>query len=78
MQQTTLACACLLALLTGFATAQDANRGENSAGPRRVQVGDIAPDWELPGSDGKTYKLSDFRGKKGVVIAWYPAALTGG
>jgi len=41
-------------------------------------VGDRAPDFELKGSDGKTYKLSDFRGKKMVVVAWFPKAFTGG
>ena len=41
-------------------------------------VGDMAPDFELPGSDGKTYKLSDFRGEKAVVVAWFPLAFTGG
>ncbi len=52
----------------------------NSDSPEtdRPQVGDPAPDWELAGSDGKTYRLSDFRGVRGVVVAWYPAALTGG
>jgi peroxiredoxin Q/BCP len=43
-----------------------------------LKVGDKAPDFELKGSDGKTYKLSDFRGKKPVVIAWFPKAFTGG
>ena len=43
-----------------------------------LKVGDTAPDFELKGTDGKTYKLSDFRGKKMVVIAWYPKAFTGG
>ena len=43
-----------------------------------LKKGDKAPDFELPGSDGKTYKLSDFRGKKAVVVAWYPKAFTGG
>ena len=43
-----------------------------------LKVGDDAPNFELKGSDGKTYKLSDFKGKKPVVIAWYPKAFTGG
>ena len=43
-----------------------------------LKVGDPAPAFELPGSDGKTYKLSDFKDKKYVVIAWYPKAFTGG
>lgn len=43
-----------------------------------LKVGDMAPDFTLGASDGKTYKLSDFRGKKAVVIAWFPAAFTQG
>ena len=43
-----------------------------------LKVGDAAPDFSLQGSDGKTYKLSAFRGKQAVVIAWYPKAFTGG
>jgi peroxiredoxin Q/BCP len=42
-----------------------------------LKEGDQAPDFELPGSDGKTYKLSDLKGKT-VVIAWFPKAFTGG
>ena len=42
------------------------------------KVGDPAPDFELVGSDGKTYRLADFKGKKGIVIAWFPKAFTGG
>jgi len=43
-----------------------------------VKTGDSAPPFKLPGSDGKTYQLSDFNGKQVVVIAWYPKAFTGG
>ena len=43
-----------------------------------LNVGDAAPDFTLTGSDGKTYKLSDFKGKKAVVLAWFPKAFTGG
>lgn len=43
-----------------------------------LKVGDEAPPFELKGSDGKTYKLSDFKGKKAVIVAWYPKAFTGG
>jgi peroxiredoxin Q/BCP len=43
-----------------------------------LKVGDKAPDFSLKGTDGKTYKLSDFKGKQPVVVAWYPKALTGG
>jgi peroxiredoxin Q/BCP len=43
-----------------------------------LKAGDEAPDFSLPGSDGKTYKLSDYKGKSAVVVAWYPKAFTGG
>ena len=43
-----------------------------------LKVGDMAPDFSLQASDGKTYKLSDFRGKKAVVVAWFPKAFTQG
>jgi thioredoxin-dependent peroxiredoxin len=42
-----------------------------------LKVGDQAPAFSLPGTDGKTHKLSDYKGKT-VVLAWYPAAFTGG
>jgi len=43
-----------------------------------LKVGDTAPDFELPSTQGKKIKLSDFRGKKNVVLAFFPAAFTGG
>src|SRR5687768_1553972 len=43
-----------------------------------LKVGDTAPDFTLPATDGKTYKLSDFKGKKAVVVAWFPKAFTQG
>lgn len=42
------------------------------------QEGDPAPDFELQGSDGATYTLSQFRDKKSVVLAFFPKAFTGG
>jgi len=55
-------------LLAGAAGAQDA----------QLQAGDMAPDFSLQASDGKTYDLVDFRGEQAVVIAWYPRAFTRG
>lgn len=43
-----------------------------------LQVGDTAPDFELEGSDGNTYRLSDYRDKQAVVVAWFPKAYTRG
>jgi peroxiredoxin Q/BCP len=43
-----------------------------------LKVGDKAPAFSLPGTDGKTYTLADFKGKKAVVVAWFPKAFTGG
>ncbi len=41
----------------------------------KVNVGDPAPDFELPGTGDKTYRLSDYRGRK-VVLAFYPGDFT--
>jgi peroxiredoxin Q/BCP len=41
----------------------------------KVDVGDAAPDFKLPGSDGRTFKLSEQRGKN-VVLAFYPGDAT--
>jgi peroxiredoxin Q/BCP len=43
-----------------------------------LKVGDKAPEFSMVGSDGKTYALSDFKGKRAVVLAWFPKAFTGG
>ncbi|WP_193162998.1 peroxiredoxin [Microbulbifer hainanensis] len=43
-----------------------------------LEVGEPAPDFTLQASDGNTYSLADFKGKKAVVVAWYPKAFTKG
>jgi len=43
-----------------------------------LAVGATAPDFALPGSDGKVHRLSDSIGKRAVVLAWFPKAFTGG
>jgi len=40
-------------------------------------VGDPAPAFELPGSDGSTHSLADYEGTP-IVLAWFPKAFTGG
>ncbi len=41
----------------------------------KLNLGDPAPEFELPGTGGKTYRLSDYRGKK-VILAFYPGDFT--
>jgi peroxiredoxin len=43
-----------------------------------LKVGDPAPDFTLPDSSRKPVKLSDFHGKKIVILAFFPAAFSGG
>jgi peroxiredoxin Q/BCP len=50
-------------------------RGQQASS--ELKVGDKAPEFSLPGTDGKTHKLSDYKGKT-VVLAWFPKAFTGG
>jgi thioredoxin-dependent peroxiredoxin len=65
MRQSIMIALCALAL-GGNAVAEE------------LKVGDKAPDFQLSASDGKTYKLSDYKGKQAVVLAWFPAAFTQG
>lgn len=43
-----------------------------------LKIGDKAPDFEINDTTGTKVKLSDFRGKKNVVLAFYVFAFTGG
>jgi thioredoxin-dependent peroxiredoxin len=60
--------AVVLVCATGWTSAQAAE----------LKEGDTAPEFTLPGSDGKTYSLASLKGKQVVVLAWYPKAFTGG
>ena len=68
-----LMCLVLLAVLSVVALAQQPTPPKTN-----LKVGDPAPDFTLRATDGKTYKLSDFKGKKNVVLAIYVLAFTGG
>jgi peroxiredoxin Q/BCP len=50
---------------------------QHPGAPIELKPGDAAPDFSLPGSDGRTYRLSEMAGQP-VVIAWFPKAFTGG
>jgi peroxiredoxin Q/BCP len=41
----------------------------------KLKLGDRAPEFELPGTGGKTYRLADYRGRK-VILAFYPGDFT--
>ena len=47
-------------------------------GATHLKVGDKAPDFKLPATTGGEVSLSDFAGKKTVVVGFFPAAFTGG
>ncbi len=63
-----------LAALVNLATLYGRTRG-----PRvTLAPGDLAPEFVLPASDGRSYRLSDFRDRRAVVLAWFPKAFTPG
>jgi peroxiredoxin len=48
-------------------------RTSQASATQTLKVGDMAPDFELPSHrDGEKVKLSSFRGKKNVVLVFYP------
>jgi peroxiredoxin len=67
-----------LRFLALAATAASVLLGQANPPKTQLKVGDEAPDFTLPATTGQTVKLSDFRGKKNVVLAFFPAAFTGG
>jgi peroxiredoxin Q/BCP len=72
-----------LAVLSGSALAQTAAPQQPATPPppppkTHLKVGQPAPEFTLRATDGKTYKLSDFKGKKNIVLAAYVLAFTGG
>ena len=62
----------------GLVTALAAGVMAQAQSSVELKVGDPAPNFKLQATDGKTYQLSDFKGKKAVVVAWFPKAFTQG
>jgi hypothetical protein len=77
-----LAAGWLLAgIVAGTMTLSTASFAQNKGDSAMPKVGDVAPDFKLQyfdGNDLKDVKLSDYRGKKNVVVAFYIFAFTGG
>jgi len=69
-----LAGACREAAAPGV----EKNTSSAIASPRSLSVGDLAPDFSLPGSDGKQYSLASYRGRRAVVLAWFTRAFSEG
>jgi peroxiredoxin Q/BCP len=65
------------ALLSAIGTAVTSLLSPGKAPRVELAAGDLAPDFTLPASDGRTYRLADMRGQV-VVVAWFPKAFTAG
>ena len=67
-----------LCLMITFAVAAFAPAQTPQAPQTKLKIGDTAPDFTLSDTEGNKVKLSDYRGKKNVVLAFYVLAFTGG
>jgi len=65
-----------VAMSAAFSLAASSVMGQTPA--VELKVGDMAPAFSAPGSDGKTHTLAESKGKQAVVLAWFPKAFTGG
>jgi len=68
-----------VAILGGLGASLLAQTAAPPADPSStLKVGSKPPDFTLPSTDGGTVHLADFIGKSTVVLAFFPAAFTGG
>jgi peroxiredoxin Q/BCP len=68
----------LLSMAAAIVAMSIAGSAQQSApGQTELKIGDTAPDFSLPASDGQTYSLAKLKGKY-VVLAWFPKAFTAG
>lgn len=69
----------ILCLVFLFLFAAAAALAQTPKAPQTtLKVGDSAPDFSLTDTEGKAIKLSDFKGKKTVILAFYVLAFTDG
>jgi peroxiredoxin Q/BCP len=78
MVKTALCLGLLIASSISLPAQQPSQQARPPAPKTHLKVGDAAPDFTLPATDNKTYTLSEFKGKKNVVLAFYVLAFTGG
>ena len=78
MFKTALGLGLLIASSVSLPAQQPSQQARPPAPKTHLKVGDAAPDFTLQGTDNKTYTLSEFKGKKNVVLAFYVLAFTGG
>jgi len=67
----------LVSLCAGATLLFAASAMAQGGGATELKVGDPAPAFKLPGTDGKMHDLKDYRGTT-VILAWFPKAFTGG
>jgi len=74
----------LVVLLAGIFTLPALHAQQQQQQPQpaiahtSLKVGDMAPDFALRSDEGNLVKLSDYRGKQNVILAFYVLAFTGG
>jgi len=72
----------LVVLLAGIFTLPALHAQQQQQQPAiahtSLKVGDMAPDFALRSDEGNLVKLSDYRGKQNVILAFYVLAFTGG
>lgn len=61
-------------LLAGWAPPTQSPSPASGTARPAPDVGDLAPDFSLPGTDGRLHTLAEHRGLRPVVIAWFPKA----
>jgi AhpC/TSA family len=73
LKTTILAAGLLTVLAAGYLFAQNVNVAHTT-----LKTGDVAPDFTLLDNHWNPVRLSDYRGKKNVVLAFYVLAFTEG
>ena len=66
-----------ISVICGALVAVVSGAGRSAQESVDLKIGDQAPAFALPGSDGKVHRLADYKGKT-IVLAWFPKAFTGG